>query len=219
MTYPQSPTRLTQEAWPTKEGTPSRKPAREAEARPDPRFGRRPIKVSTHAHSAGSREDRVVISRPLIGRSLRRALYRFLLAVLVGVSGTLGWQSYGEQMLAAHAPTLAWLFSISASKSPSPAATASEPTQLAPLASNLDQLRHSLEQLSVKQDRMAQDIAALQAIEDDVRQKMSFTPASPANVPPAASVLQTRPQQPKAQSSVMQSAPALRQSLPAAPAR
>jgi hypothetical protein len=223
MKYPQSPTRLTQEAWPTPEGTPSRKPAREAEARPDPRFGRRPIKASMHAHSAGSREERVAISRPLIGRSLRRALYRFVLAVLVGVSGTLGWQSYGEQMLAAHAPTLAWLFSVSASKSPntasSPAATASEPTQLAPLASNLDQLRRSLEQLSAKQDRMAQDIAALQAIEDDVRQKMSFTPASPAPVPPTASVLQTRPAQPKAQSSVMPSAPALRQSLPAAPAR
>jgi len=211
MVYSQSSARLTEEAWPAPEGTTSRKPAREAEARPDPRFGRRPTTASIHAHPTreGSRQDRAAIDRPSVGRSLRRALFRFLLAVLIGVSGTLGWQSYGEQMLAAHAPTLAWLFSISASKSPNAmpgaAATSSGTAQVAPLASNLDQLRRSLEQLSAKQDQMAQDIAALQAIEDDVRQKMSFTPPSPTALPPAASVLQARPAQPKTQPSTMPS--------------
>jgi hypothetical protein len=207
MFHSQSSAPLREEAWPTPEGTP-RKPVREA-GRSDPRFGRQPIKVVHSAHPKSAREslreDRTAIDRPSIGRSLRRALFRFLLAVIIGVSGTLGWQSYGEQMLAANAPTLAWLFSISASKSPSTAARASDTTQATPLASNLDQVRRNLEQLSVKQDQIAQDIAALQAIEDDIRQKMSFTPPSPITVPPAASVLQARPAQPRAQPSAMQS--------------
>jgi hypothetical protein len=206
MVHSQSPARLTEEAWPTPEGTPPRKSAREAEARLDPRFGRRSVNTSIRpANPRESRRDRSEGDRSSAGRSLRRALFRFLLAVLVGVSGTLGWQSYGEQILAAHAPTLAWLFSISASKPPSTATTASDTTQIAPLASNLDQVRRSLEQLSAKQDQMAQDIAALQAIEDDIRQKMSFTPPSPAAVPPVTSVLAPRPVQPKTQPSVMQS--------------
>ncbi|SRR5579871_1621854 len=206
MVYSQSSARLAEEAWPPPEGTPSRKPAREAEARLDPRFGRRPASIHS-VRPAGPRDERATIERRSVGRSLRRAFFRFLLAVLVGVSGTLGWQSYGEQILAAHAPTLAWLFSISASKSPSTAAKATDTAPLAPLASNLDQVRRNLEQLSAKQDQMAQDIAALQAMEDDIRQKMSFTPPSPATIPPVASVQQPRATQPKAQPPAMQSQP------------
>jgi hypothetical protein len=205
MGHSQSSGPVLERAWPTPELTPARKPVREAE-RPDPRFGRRSVNASIRPASPreSQREDRAAGGPSSIGRSLRRALFRFLLAVLVGVGGTLGWQSYGEQMLAAHAPTLAWLFSISASKPPSAAATASDTTRVAPPAANLDEVRRSLEQLSAKQEQMAQDIAALQAIEDDIRQKMSFTPPSPASVPPVASVLQPRPGQPKAQPSVMQ---------------
>jgi hypothetical protein len=195
-------------AWPTPEGTPSRKGARDPEARADPSFGRRPISVSNRsAHAKNPRDDRYTDDRPSVGRSLRRALYRFVLAVLVGVSGTLGWQSYGEQMLATYAPTLAWMFSISPAKVTGAAATASDTTPLAP---NLEAVRRSLEQLSAKQDQMAQDIATLQALEDDIRTKMSFTPAVSAPVMPATSAPQPRPPQAKPQPSAMQSPPALR---------
>jgi hypothetical protein len=51
--------------------------------------------------------------------------------------------------------------------------------QLVPLAFNLDAMRRSVEQLAAKQDQMAQNIATLQAIEEDIRQKMSSTPPSP----------------------------------------
>ena len=200
--------------------TPVRRPVRDSEARVDPRFGRRPVKLSVHpAHPASAREslreDRGAIDRPSVGRSMRRALYRFVLAVLVGVSGTLGWQSYGEQMLAAHAPSLAWLFSISASKAPGTAATSSDPTQLAPVASNLDAVRRSLEQLATRQEQMAQDIAALQALEDDIRQKMSFMPPSLATVPPVTSAPQPKPPQarvqpPSPQPSTLQTQPTVR---------
>jgi hypothetical protein len=40
-------------------------------------------------------------------------------------------------------------------------------------------MRRSVEQLAAKQDQMAQNIATLQAIEEDIRQKMSSTPPSP----------------------------------------
>jgi hypothetical protein len=189
-----------EEARPKTEEAPSRRAVREAEVRPDARFGRRPIKLAHSGYPTGVREDRVANDRPSVGRSLRRAFFRFVLAVFVGVSGTLGWQSYGEQVLAAHAPTLAWLFSISALKVPDQATT-SGTAQVAPVTSNLEAVRRSLEQLATRQEQMAQDIAALQAIEDDMRQKMSFMPPSPTSGPPAISVLQPRLPQPKFQPS------------------
>jgi hypothetical protein len=211
MIDPQGSAHAADEAWPVPDGTPARKPVRDPEARLDPRFGRRSIKPSVRAAYA-AREDRAAIDRPAVGRSLRRAMYRFILAVLVGVSGTLGWQSYGEQMLATYAPTVAWAFSISAAKlqAAGAAVTASDSTQAAPLNSNLEAVRRSLEQLSAKQDQMVQDIAALQALEDDIRQKMSFTPPLPATVPQTAAVPQLRAPQPRAQAPAMPVAPAPR---------
>jgi hypothetical protein len=208
MVDPQGSAQLADEPSPLPDGTPSRKPVREAEARLDPRFGRRPIKPSVPSPYAAARDDRAAIDRPAVGRSLRRAVYRFILAVLVGVSGTLGWQSYGEQLLATYAPTVAWAFSISAAKlqAAGTAVTASDSTQ----AANLEAVRRSLEQLSAKQDQMAQDIAALQALEDDIRQKMSFTPPLPTAPPQTAAVPQLRPAQARAQAPVMPLAPAPR---------
>jgi hypothetical protein len=218
MGHARDPAPVVEEVWPKADETPSRRAVRDAEVRPDPRFGRRPIKLSAHsAYPAGVREDRVGSDRPSVGRSLRRAFFRFLFAVLVGVSGTLGWQSYGEQIIAAHAPTLAWLFSISAPKVPEMAATSGS-AQVAPVASNLEAVRRSLEQLATKQEQMAEDIAALQAIEDDMRQKMSFMPPSPTSVPPAISVMQPRLPQPKVQSSATPSSPEFRPPLPSGPA-
>jgi hypothetical protein len=217
MIDPQGSVHAADEVWPVHDGTPARKPVRDPEARLDPRFGRRSIKPSVRsAHAA--REDRAAIDRPAVRRSLRRAMYRFILAVLVGVSGTLGWQSYGEQMLATYAPTVAWAFSISTAKlqAAGAAVTASDSTQAAPLATNLDAVRRSLEQLSAKQDQMVQDIAALQALEDDIRQKMSFTPPLPTTIPQTAAVPQLRPAQPRAQAPL---APAPRPAAGAAFAR
>ena len=93
-----------------------------------------------------------------------RALTRFSIAVLIGVGATRGWQSYGDatkEMLAVRAPTLAWVLSVSTTMSPVVTATSTDPMQqLAPLASNLDVVRSSVEQLAAKQEQMAQNIAA-----------------------------------------------------------
>jgi hypothetical protein len=70
--------------------------------------------------------------------------------------------------------------------------------QLESLASNLDVVRQSVELLAAKQEQMAQNIATLQAVGEDIRQKMSYTP------PPQQAVSiqqQQKPLQPRAQSS------------------
>jgi len=144
---------------------------------------------------------------------------QLFIAVLIGVGGTLAWQSHGDaarQMVVARAPTLAWLLSVSTTKSPAATATSAAPVQqLEPLASNIDLVRRSVEQLAAKQDQMAQNIATLQGVQEDIRQKMSYTPPSPSQQ--AASIPQPKPPQPKAQSSAVQSSPATRPPAPAGP--
>jgi hypothetical protein len=164
-------------------------------------------------------EGQLASGRPSIGRRIFRTLTRFSIAVLIGVGATLGWQSYGDaakEMLVARAPTLAWMLSVSTTKSPVVAATSTDPMQqLAPLTFNLDIVRRSVEQLAAKQEQMAQNIAALQAVEEDIRQKMSFTPPAPAQQ--AASIPQPKPPQPKAHSSAAPSSSVPRSPPPAEP--
>jgi hypothetical protein len=126
---------------------------------------------------------------------------------LIGVGGTLAWQSHGDsakEMVIARVPALAWLLSVSTTKSPAVTATSPDPMQqLEPLASNLDVVRRNVEELATKQDQMAQNIATLQAVEEDIRQRISSTPPSPSQQ--AAPIPQRKPPQPRAQSSVVQS--------------
>src|SRR5512143_1240109 len=56
-----------------------------------------------------------------LSKRLRRGLIRFSTAVLIGVAGTLVWQSYGDtaqRMMAREIPQLGWLISVPASNSP-----------------------------------------------------------------------------------------------------
>ena len=170
-------------------------------ARIDPRFGSRPIEPS-------GRMKRQAWERPSIGRRMFRSITRFTVAVLVGVGATLGWQSYGDvagEMLAERAPTLAWMMSMSATKSPIAAKTSTSQTQqIEPLASNLDAMRLSVDQLSAKQDQMAQRMAVLQAVEEDIRQKISLMPPLSASASQAAPIPQQKPAQPKVPSPAAQ---------------
>jgi hypothetical protein len=172
--------------------------ARDPDVRSDPRIGRRRMKPSIdppHHYRFG--EGPLASGRPSIGRRIFRSLTWFSITVLIGVGATLGWQSYGDaakEMLVARAPALAWVLSVSTTKSPVVAATSTDPMlQLAPLASNLDVVRRSVEQLAAKQDQMARNIAALRAAEDNGRQNVSSTPPVPAEQ--AASI--PKPPQPK----------------------
>jgi hypothetical protein len=219
MLYSQSPP-LAEKEWLTAEETSSGRSAGDPDARFDLRSGRRPLNAPIHSpHLSRLNAREVASDRPSIGRRMLRSLTRFSIAALIGVGATLGWQSYGDaakEMVIARAPTLAWLLSISTTEPPVVATTSPDPMQqLAPLASNLDVVRRSVEQLAAKQEQMAQNIAALQAVEEDIRQKVSSTPPSPA--PQAASIPPPTPPQPKAQPSAVRSSSVPRPPPPAGP--
>jgi hypothetical protein len=188
--------------------------ARDPGVRSDQRMGRRRMKPSSDApYSYRFGEGQPASGRPSIGRRIFRSLTRFSIAVLIGVGATLGWQSYGDEakeMLVAQVPTLGLLLSVSTTKSPVAATSIDTTRQLAPLASTLDAVRRSVEQLAAKQEQMAQNIAALRAVEGDVRQKMSSTPPVPVPAPApaqqAASIPQPKPPQPKIDSRLPPSA-------------
>jgi hypothetical protein len=219
MLHSQSPP-LAEKDWLTAEQISPGGHARDPDARSDQRMGRRRMKPPIDAprpYRFG--EGQLASGRPSIGRRIFRTLARFSIAVLIGVGATLGWQSYGDaakEKLVARAPTLAWVLSVLTTKSPVVATTSTDPMlQLAPLAFNLDAVRRSVEQLAAKQEQMAQNIAALQAVEEDVRQKMSSTPSAPAQQ--AASIPQPKPPQPKTHSSAVLSSSVPRQPPPVAP--
>ena len=166
--------------------------ARDEEARSEPRFGRRP--ASIHALPPPRR-------RSIVGRMFR-ALTRFAIVVLIGVGGTLGWQAYGDmakQMFAANAPEQAWLLAyLPATKPPAPVAAAPSPAlQLEPLAANLEFMRRSVEQLALKQEQMIRNMAALMALDEDIRQKVSSPPPPPSAA--AAQAAMPPPKPPKLQ--------------------
>jgi hypothetical protein len=113
---------------------------------------------------------------------------------LIGAGVTLTWQSYGDEakeiakeMVRARVPSLAWLLPVSTPKSSperkvTPVATIASPElaqQLKPMAINLALVRRSVEELAAQQTQMAQSLTTLQAIEQDIRQKMSSPTPSP----------------------------------------
>jgi hypothetical protein len=214
MHYSQSPP-LAEKEWLTAE-------VRDLDAMSDQRIGRRPMKPSIDPSRSSSGDKvssgKVSSGRPSFGSRVFRTLTRFLIAVLIGVGGTLAWQSHSDaarEMVVSRVPTLAWLLSVSTTKSPTAAVIIPDPVQqLQPLASNLDVVRRSVDQLAAKQEQMVQNIAALQAVEEDIRQKMSSPPPSASeqavSIPPPH-----KPPQPRAQSSAVQSSSAPRPPAPA----
>ena len=186
--------------------------ARELGVHADQRVARRrprPAADSSYSYRFGEGQpaSAPARSRPSIGRRMFRTLFRFSIAVLIGIGATLGWQSYGEEIreiLIAQAPAVGMLLPVPSTRPPASAASYGDPTrQLVPMASTLDAVRRSVEQLAAKQEQMAQSIAALRAVEEEVRQKLlpasSATPPALAPAPPqqAASAPQAKPPQAK----------------------
>ncbi len=212
MLYSQSPPLADDDA--AQEDTPHEF-GRDRDARPEPRFSRRPAPGPMYAAPP----------RPSIGRRMFRGIVRFVIVLAIGIGGTLGWQAYGDmakQMLAMYAPEQAWLLSYLPSTRP-PAAVAAAPSpalQLEPLAanlaSNIEFVRRSVDQLALKQEQMVRSIAALQAVDEDIRQKVSAQmPAASVPAQPMAAIPQPKPAAPRPQPPP--GAPAPRPSASAAP--
>ena len=91
------------------------------------------------------------------------------------------------------------------SKSPALAAASPEMVQqLLPLTFGVEIMRRSVDQLAAKQEQLTQNIAVLQAaVEEDVRQKVSSTPPTPAQLD--ASIQQPKPSRPRVRSRALHS--------------
>ena len=134
--------------------------ARDLGVHTDQRVARRrpkPAADSSYSYRFGEGQP-VPRSRPSIGRRMFRTLIRFTITVLIGVGATLGWQSYGDEireMLIAQAPAVGMLLPVPSTRPPVSTAAYGDPTrQLAPMASTLDAVRRSVEQLAAKQEQM-----------------------------------------------------------------
>src|SRR5437763_12971300 len=98
MQYSQSPP-IAENEWPTTE-------ARDLDNLSDRRIGVRRVEPPIHSpQSTSVRRRQVAIRRPSVGRRI----FRTLIAVFIGVSGTLACESHGDdsrEIVLAHAPTL-----------------------------------------------------------------------------------------------------------------
>ena len=135
-------------------------------------------------------------SESSITRRIFRAIFRFFFVALVGVGATLAWQSYGGQatdMVRAWAPSLGALLPAPTGKPAAPPVTSAElQQQVKPVSTDLAAARRAIEQLTANQDQltrtqqqMVQSIAALQAAQQQLSQKLSSPPPpKPVHVPP-----------------------------------
>ena len=149
--------------------------------------------------------NRIVGRRPSLAKRMLHGTARFLLAVLIGIGATLSWQSYGAQaqkIIGTRYPSLAWLAALS--PTPSDTATPSSPdaaAQPSPLAVDLSAVRHEVEQLAINQgqlnsneDQIARTVAAIQATELEVDQKVSaIAEPKPVHLSPRRSAQRLAP--------------------------
>jgi hypothetical protein len=128
--------------------------------------------------------NRATSNRPPLAKRMLHGTARFFLAVLIGVFATLSWQAYGDEaqkMVISRIPALAWLMPVSPAQSNSAAASSPDlAQQLKPMALDIAALRLQVEHLAANQGQLAADegqiarsVAALQATEQDVSQKIS----------------------------------------------
>ena len=131
---------------------------------------------------------------PSTARRITRAFARYFFAVLVGVAAALGWQYYGDdamEMVRARDPWLGWMLPVSTTKPPAPVTSAEVQQQLKPMAVDIALLRRgveqfaaALDQLARKQEQLAQNIATMQAAEQQLILKVSSpAPSKPIHVP------------------------------------
>jgi len=162
--------------------------------------------VAPQSYAATRWNYRVANAKPSAGKRMLRAVTRFCVAVLLGVGGTLAWQSYGDEATAivrTQAPSLGWMLPAATAAPSAPAATLPQVAeQLKSVSLDLVVVRRALEQIAAKNDQlaakqveMAQTVATLQDIEQSVSQQLASVLSSPAaHAPPH----KPPPQQPPA---------------------
>ena len=153
------------------------------------------LRPGAFPRSSSFKNTQVARARPSITRQIIRVIGRFSIVLLLGVGVTLGWQSYGGEMVRAWAPSLAWLLAASPS--------AELQTLLKPVALDLAIMKRSIEQLASnqdqlarKQDQMTQAFATVQVAVRDINQNiLALAPLAPkaGHVPPSKPQQSTAP--------------------------
>jgi hypothetical protein len=127
--------------------------------------------------------------KPSMSKRVARSVALVLVALFVGVGGTLACQSYRDEIIQVF-PPFGWFSPVSTMKASAPAVTTTDlQEQLKPLAIDLalvrrsiEQLTSNLDQLARKQDQLAQNMATLQASEQGISPKVSAPPLPPKTV-------------------------------------
>jgi hypothetical protein len=120
---------------------------------------------------------------------------RLLIIFCIGVAATLVWQSYGDaarEKIANSSPQLRWLAPQTVAQTAPDIVAPTEPAipspdvqQLKAMSLGLAAVRQSVEQLAAAQQQMTDEIAKLEATEQEVLDRVS-TPQRPAAAPAPA---------------------------------
>ena len=142
-------------------------------------------------------------------RRSSRGFARFLVAICLGIAGTLAWQSYGEatkRIIATRAPELGWSpgakqmiassiewlgrtksasLENTAPQTVAPKGTAPslDPAQVQQMAQNLAELREMVQQLTAGQDQTRREIDKLESAIVEILMKMPEAPPQPPAAP------------------------------------
>jgi hypothetical protein len=163
-------------------------------------------------HDASERKaiyDRLVAIEKEIKRRRSRGFARYLVAICIGVAGTLAWQSYGDaakQVIATRAPelgwspeakqeiaswTVGWMKPRAGLEKTAPEAVASskaipapsgDPAQVQQIAQSLTALRETVERIAASQDQTSREMARVESAVAELILKFP----EPSAQPPAA---------------------------------
>ena len=131
--------------------------------------------------------DRLVAIENEVKKRGSRRFGRYLVAILIGVAATLAWQSYGDsarEMIAGSSPQLSWLAPPAAPVAEAPAAPSPDQEELKEIWLSLAGVRQRVDQIAAQlaagQEQVTRDINNLQAVEQDILDKISAPPPRPA---------------------------------------
>lgn len=174
--------------------------------------------------------DRLVVIEKEIKKRRSRGFARYLVAICIGVAGTLAWQSYGDaakQVIATRAPELGWspqakemiaswtvgwtkpptspekLAPEAVASSKAPSVPAIDSAQIQQTAQNLAAVRQTVEQLAGGQEQTARDIARLESAVAELILKFP----EPSARPPTATERKPVPVPPSARAPTTPTAP------------
>jgi hypothetical protein len=135
------------------------------------------------------------IERPSPDKRASGGFARFLIIFCIGVAATLVWQSYGDvarEVIASSSPQLRWLAPQAVAQTApdmvaptAPATPSPDVQQFKAMSLGLAAVRQSVEQLAAAQQQMTDEIAKLQATEQEILEKVSGPPRPVAAPAPA----------------------------------